>query len=327
MIFCYNLDEEKKVQIMDYYFGVDIGGTTVKIGLLNEKEKLVDKWEIKTNTENNGASILKDVADSIKGYSEEKKISKEQIKGIGFGVPGPIVGTYVKKCVNLGWENTDVKEEFLKHIDFEPNIVVLNDANAAAYGETMKGSTGKHQNAVMLTLGTGVGGSIVVNGFPIIGVNGAAGEFGHARVDNIYNFRCGCGRFGCLETVASATGVVRIFKRLLEDNPSSLTGKQDISCKDVFAAAKANDALALRAVDEVGHYLGLACSYLAATVDPEIFIIGGGVSRAGQILLDAIEENYRKYSIVITRKTNFALASLGNDGGMIGAALLSKNSQ
>lgn len=309
---------------MDYYFGVDIGGTTVKIGLLNAKEELIDKWEIKTNIFNHGESILSDVASSIKNYLVASKIKNEEIIGIGFGVPGPVVGSIVKSCVNLGWVEKDVKKEFLKYIDFNPKIYVGNDANVAAYGETKKGSNKKYDNAVMLTLGTGVGGGVVINGLPISGTNGAAGELGHLKIDHRYHFRCNCGLDGCLETVASATGIVRIFKHHLENHYSVLSGREDLTCKDIFDAAKANDELSLKVLDEVGYYLGEACSILSATLDPEVFIIGGGVSRAGKILIDAIEKYYHKFAFHSTANTPFTLATLGNDGGMYGAALLAK---
>lgn len=308
---------------MQYLFGVDIGGTTIKIGLVSKEGKILDKFEIKTNVSNNGNNILKDVRDAIYTYLEKNNIVREDVVGIGFGVPGPVSNNIVKRCVNLGWAEINVKEEFSMLLDWSPVVACGNDANVAALGEMHVCENPNISNAVMFTLGTGVGGGIILNNRIIDGSHGAAGELGHIRLDNIHNFKCNCGLCGCLETVASATGVVRLAKAYLENEKSSLD-PLTLTAKCVFDAAKANDALALKVVYEVGYYIGYAASVVSSVVDPDIFIIGGGVSKAGKILIDAIEENYKKLAFHATKNIPFVLASLGNDAGILGAALLAK---
>ena len=308
---------------MRYLFGVDIGGTTVKIGLVSYEGEILDKFEIKTNVENNGESILTDIRNAIYNYLEEKNINKKDVLGIGFGIPGPVENNVVFKCANLGWDVLNIKEEFFKLLDWNPVIAATNDANAAALGELYHCKDSNITSSVMFTLGTGVGGGVVLNNTIINGVNGGAGELGHIKIDTVHQYKCNCGGVGCLETVASATGVVRLANEYLGTIPSVLENVE-ISAKAVFDAAKSGDELALKVVNEVGDYIGKVASFVAAVVDPDIFIIGGGVSRAGKILTDVIEASYKKYSFHISKNTPFILASLGNDGGMLGAALLSK---
>ena len=306
---------------MQYLLGIDIGGTTVKIGLVSHAGVIIDKFEIKTNVENNGQSILSDIRDAIYDYLDKNSISHDKIHGIGFGVPGPVVNNVIYKCTNLGWGIVNIVEEFGKLLDWDPVIAATNDANAAALGELHHCNDGNSHSSVMFTLGTGVGGGVILNHQVLNGVHGGAGELGHIQIDTKHNYRCNCGGYGCLETVASATGVVRLAKEYLETETSSLNA-ETLTAKDVFDAAKAGDALALKVVNEVGYYIGKAAAFVSAVVDPDMFIIGGGVSRAGKILLDVIEENYRHHAFHISKNTPFVLASLGNDGGMIGAALL-----
>ena len=309
---------------MQYLFGVDIGGTTVKIGLVSYEGEILDKFEIKTNVENNGASILTDIRDAIYNYLEVKSINRLDVLGIGFGIPGPVVNNVVYKCTNLGWDVLNIEEEFLKLLDWNPVIGATNDANAAALGELSQCKNPNITSSVMFTLGTGVGGGVVLNNKVLNGVNGGAGELGHFKIDTVHQYKCNCGSVGCLETVASATGVVRLAKEYLPEYNSILKNVSEITAKAVFDAAKEGDELAIKVVKEVGDYIGKAAAFVSAVVDPDIFIIGGGVSRAGKILTDVIEERYRHHAFHISRKTPFVLASLGNDGGMLGAALLAK---
>lgn len=311
---------------MQYLFGVDIGGTTVKIGLVSYEGKLLDSFEIKTNTSENGSNILPEIRDAIYAYLEKNNIKKEEIVGIGFGVPGPVSNNVVRKCINLGWPVLDVEEEFGKLLDFKTNIAAGNDANVAALGEMNACDIDGIKNSVMFTLGTGVGGGIIMNNTIVDGTNGAAGELGHLNIDTLHNYQCNCGLSGCLETVASATGVVRLAKEYINTMPSVLNDLSDekLDCRAVFDAAKAGDELALKVVDELAYYIGRAASIVACVVDPQIFIIGGGVSKAGQFLIDAIERHYKKLAFHAVRHTTFALAKLGNDAGMLGAALLAK---
>ncbi len=305
-----------------YCFGVDIGGTTVKIGLFNDKEELVESYEIVTRKEEGGSKILTDIVESISAKMEEKKIAKKDIIGIGLGVPGPVCadGT-VLKCVNLGWGVFNVAEE-VRNLSGIENVKVGNDANVAALGEMWKGGGVGHSNMVMMTLGTGVGGGIIINGHILSGSKGAAGEIGHLTVNNKEEDTCGCGKRGCLEQFASATGIVKEANRLLlkSDKPSKLRDIQYLSAKAIFDAAKEGDDLANDLVEQLGSYLGLACSHIAAVVDPEAFVIGGGVSKAGTILTDLVKKYYEQNVMFALKGKEFKLATLGNDAGMYGCA-------
>ena len=305
----------------NYVFGVDIGGTTVKIGLFSMEGELLDKWEITTRTDDGGAYILGDIADSVKAKMEERGISKEDVLGVGMGVPGPVRddGTVIK-CVNLGWGVFNAAEELSQLLGVK--VKVGNDANMAALGEMWQGGGKGHENIVMITLGTGVGGGIILGGKMLAGVNGAGGEIGHMTMDLSETDVCNCGKRGCLEQYASATGIVRMANKALNDSdrPSKLREVQYISAKEIFDAAKTGDDLAMELVDELGKKLGLAMAQVAAVVDPEVFVIGGGVSRAGQIIIDATEKYFKQYAFHACRNTTFELAVLGNDAGMYGGA-------
>lgn len=305
-----------------YCFGVDIGGTTVKIGLFNSEETLVDKWEIVTRKDEGGSCILPDIAKAIEGKMQEMSIAKEDIVGIGIGVPGPITSEgKVLKCVNLGWGIFNVAEEVTKLTGIE-NVKVGNDANVAALGEMWKGGGRGYENMVMVTLGTGVGGGIIINGDILAGSNGAAGEIGHITVNYNEEDACGCGKKGCLEQFASATGIVKEANRLLfkSDKPSHLRDIQYLSAKAIFDCAKDGDELAGLLVEQLGRNLGLACSHIAAVVDPQAFVIGGGVSKAGTILTDVIKKYYEGNVMFALKGKEFKLAELGNDAGMYGCA-------
>ena len=306
-------------------FGVDIGGTTVKIGIISTIGKIIDKWEIKTRTEDNGMHILDDIAESIENAIEKRGYKKEDVVGVGLGVPGPVKadGT-VLMCVNLGWGVFNVETALSDMLGLP--VKAGNDANVAALGEQWLGGGRGHSNMVMVTLGTGVGGGIILDGKIVSGTCGAAGEIGHMNVVDEKDVIgvCGCGNRGCLEQVASATGVVKLAKRMLEetDKETSLRSLPEVSAKSVFDAAKAGDAAAKEVVDIMSGYLGSALAAIGAVLNPEIFVIGGGVSKAGEYLIDVIREKYKAKSFHAVKDTEFALALLGNDVGMVGAARL-----
>ncbi len=306
-----------------YGFGVDIGGTTIKIGFFETSGKLVDKWEIKTNTANNGENILSDVARAIDNKLAQEGISKTDVQGVGIGVPGPVrADGSVDRCVNLGWGVFNVAEALTNLTAL--NVKVGNDANVAALGEMWKGGAEGCQDVVMVTLGTGVGGGIIVGGKIVPGFNGAGGEIGHITVNPDEIEACNCGKYGCLEQYTSATGIVRMAKRKLAkaDDETSLRGLENITAKDIFDAARAGDVLALELVDELGKILGSTLSNLACVVNPETIVIGGGVSKAGQILIDTIADHFRENAFHSCRNTKFALATLGNDAGIYGCMAL-----
>jgi len=307
-----------------YVFGVDIGGTTIKLGLFTVEGELIEKFAIDTDTSNEGTKLLPDTAKAILAKLEEKSLTLTDVAGVGVGVPGPVDDHGVVLIgVNINWMRSVAVKEILSDLLGIP-VHVTNDANIAALGEMWLGAAKGANSAIMYTLGTGVGGGIIVDGKVINGTNGAGGEIGHLVAVPEGGALCGCGKTGCLETVTSATGIVRLTKERLSktDTSSTLRNIEDVKAKDVFDAAIAGDALALEIVDRVGYYLGLSAANLAATTDPEQFIFGGGVSHAGDILLDAIRKHYEEYAFASVKNTPFVIATLGNDAGITGGAYL-----
>ena len=287
----------------EYAFGIDLGGTTAKVGLFTTSGKLLEKWEVSTDTSNNGAHILENLAAAVQQKMQEKGLSADEVEGVGLGVPGPVLDSSIVPivCANLGgWGNRNVSIE-LSELLGGIRVLVGNDANVAALGEIWMGAAQGCRSAVMVTLGTGVGGGVIVNGKVI-----------------------DCGKRGCLEQYSSATGVVRCMKKLLDANPDTactLRGK-DFEAKDVFDAARAGDALAAREVDEMASTLGMALANIAATTDPEMFMIGGGVARAGEVLFNPLVRHYKEYAFQSCKETPIKTASLGNDAGIYGAVRL-----
>ena len=296
--------------------------TTVKIGLFDKEGNILDKWEIPTRTEHNGSEILPDIAKALEKKMEEKGLKKEDMVGVGIGAPGPIdkEGT-VYEAVNLGWSVFSIRDT-LKALCGMP-VRAGNDANVAALGEMWKGGGQGYLNLVLVTLGTGVGGGIIVNGEILNGATGAGGEIGHIHIQDGEEDACGCGNHGCLEQYASATGVVRLAGRILgSTDEDSVLRQGEVSAKAVFDAVKAGDAVAVRIAEAFGEYLGKGLAAIAGVVNPEAFVIGGGVSKAGNILFDYIEKNYKKYVFHGSKDAKFELATLGNDAGICGAAKL-----
>ena len=283
---------------MKYCFGIDIGGTTVKMGLFQEDGELLDKWEIKTRTENQGEAILPDIAQAVKAKMAEKDLVKEQIIGLGMGLPAPVnEDGIVQNTANLGWGYKEVTRELEELLD-GMKVIPGNDANVAALGEMWKGGGKGHKNVIMVTLGTGVGGGIIVDGKCLVGAHGAGGEIGHLCVNYQETETCGCGKKGCLEQYASATGITRLANMRLakDEKPSTLRNVAEMSAKEVFDAVKAGDEVAI--------------------------VIGGGVSKAGEVLLDYIKGPFKEMAFFADKDTEFALAELANDAGICGAAKL-----
>lgn len=301
--------------------GIDLGGTTIKFGLFNLEGHLIDKWQTQTDTSEKGKYILRDIATSMKEKLDKLQINISILKGIGMGVPGLVTSDgVVTAAVNLGWTNVSVAQELAELMGIP--VKVGNDANAAALGEMWQGSGRGHKNLVMITLGTGIGGGVIVEGKIVSGMCGAAGEFGHIPIVHDETEICRCGRKGCLEQAASAKGIVKEAKRLLEESTvtSLLRGMENISSHSIFEAAKAGDKIAVQAVERAGKFLGIAMATITGVLDPEIYIIGGGVSNAGQYLIDIIEKYYRKNVLYASKDTKITLAELGNDAGIYGAA-------
>ena len=310
----------------EYAFGIDLGGTTAKIGLFTTSGALLEKWEVATDTSNAGEHILENLAAAVLGKMKEQSIQPEQVEGVGIGVPGPVLDSSIVPivCANLGgWGERNVSAHLSGLLD-GLKVLVGNDANVAALSEIWMGAAKGAKNAVMVTLGTGVGGGVVVNGKVIDGVHGAGGEIGHITVNRHETAVCGCGKRGCLEQYSSATGVVRCMKKLLDENPDTpcvLRGTE-FAAKDVFDAARNGDALAAREVDEMSDTLGMALANIASTVDPEAFLVGGGVARAGDVLFAPLNKHFQEYAFISCRETPIKQASLGNDAGIYGAVRL-----
>ena len=304
---------------MRYGFGIDVGGTTIKLAFLDETGTMKDKWEIPTRTEDGGKNVLPDIAASVREYLEKEGYTNEQIIGIGIGVPGPVSDAgIVNKCVNLGWGIIDLHGE-LSVLTGLP-VKGGNDANVAALGECWKGGGQGAKDMVMATLGTGVGGGVVVGGKVIPGFHGAGGEIGHITMNHREKEPCGCGKFGCAEQYCSATGVVRMTKRYLASHKAdSMLRTMNFECKDVFAAAKAGDKPAQKALEQVYEIMGRFLAAIACVSNPEVIVLGGGVSKAGQPLIDGVTKYYHKYAFHACRSTRITLATLGNDAGAYGA--------
>lgn len=298
---------------MNKVFGVDLGGTTVKIGMFDEKGALEYKCEIPTDKSENGKNILKDIYDKLEDILEDKGITMDNCAGVGMGIPGPVTEDgRILECVNLGWGIFNIEEKMSRLLG-KVLVKAGNDANVAALGEQTYGGGMGYKNVVMITLGTGVGGGVIMNGNVITGTNGAAGEIGHIPVNPDETEKCGCGKCGCLEQYASASGIVRLAKKY---------GAANVTAKDVMDKAKAGDEICMKVAGELGKYMGMALAAVASVVNPECFVIGGGVSKSGKFLLDIIRENFEKYAFKPCRNVEFKLACLGNDAGMYGAAKL-----
>ena len=304
-----------------YVFGVDLGGTTVKIGFLTTSGEKVDVWEIPTRTEQNGKYILGDIAKSVRAKMEEKGITDSEVMGVGIGAPGPVDSKgVIYNAVNLGWGKFNLEEEL--HSIVKLPVKAGNDANVAAYGEAWKGGGKGYSNMLLATLGTGVGGGIIIDGKLLNGATGAGGEIGHIHIEDEEEDTCGCGNHGCFEQYASATGAVRLAKRELvaSNEDSVLRSENDLTCKLIFDAAKAGDALAKRVIEKYGYYLGKGLAAVASVTNPEVIVLGGGVSKCGEILFDLLRPSYEKYVFPGSANVKFALAELGNDAGIFGAA-------
>ena len=294
---------------MKYGFGIDLGGTTVKIAYFDETGNMLEKWEIPTVTTDGGKQILPDIAASIRSFLDAHQINETEILGLGIGVPGPVNAKgVVNKCVNLGWGVFNIAEELSKLTGFP--VKAGNDANVAALGEYWKGGGQGCENMVFVTLGTGVGGGIVIGGQLLHGSHGSGAEIGHMVLNPKETATCGCGKHGCVEQYGSATGIVRLAK---------LHGMGDVTCKDIFDAGKAGDKVALEVLDEYYDYMGQFLGSLCSAVDPEVVVLGGGVSKAGKVLLEGIEPAFHKYVFHAASEVKFELASLGNDAGAYGA--------
>ncbi|BAV02958.1 ROK family glucokinase [Lactococcus formosensis] len=310
--------------------GIDLGGTSIKFGILTLEGEVQDKWAIPTNILSDGKHIVPDIIESINHRLNLYNLDKSDFIGIGMGTPGTvdIEAATVRGAFNLNWADVqEVGAPISEGVGLP--FILDNDANVAALGERWVGAGENQPDVVFITLGTGVGGGIVAAGNLIHGVVGAAGEIGHIVVEPHDGFACTCGNYGCLETVTSATGVVRLARKFAEEYEgnseikANIDNGDEVTSKDIFIAAEAGDAFALSVVDKFAYYLGFACANLGSTLNPAAIVIGGGVSAAGEFLRSKVETYFQKYSFSTVRdSTKIKLAELGNDAGIIGAASL-----
>lgn len=303
--------------------GIDIGGTTVKIGIFTIDGTLLKKWEVFTRTDDGGKYILGDIATSIKEKAAEWEMPLSGFVGAGMGLPGPVEADgHIPFCVNLGWKEGNPQEELSALLEMP--VKSANDANVAALGEMWQGGGRGYKNLIMVTLGTGVGGGVILNEQIWPGMKGVAGEIGHMHIMEDETEICNCGGRGCLEQAASATGIVRVAKRILASSESGslLRELENLTAKDVLDAARAGDSLAMKSVEKSMRYLGWAMANITMVLDPEAYIIGGGVSKAGTFLTDMIQKHHDEMSPMSTHKAKVLLAELGNDAGIYGAARL-----
>lgn len=310
--------------------GIDLGGTTIKFGILTLEGEVQEKWAIETNTLENGRHIVSDIVESLKHRLSLYGLTKDDFLGIGMGSPGAVDRTSktVTGAFNLNWADT---QEVGSVIEKEVGIpfFIDNDANVAALGERWVGAGANNPDVVFVTLGTRVGGGVIADGNLIHGVAGAGGEIGHMIVDPENGFTCTCGNKGCLETVASATGVVRVARQLAEQYEGSSAIKaaidngDTVTSKDIFIAAEDGDKFANSVVERVSRYLGLAAANISNILNPDSVVIGGGVSAAGEFLRSRVEKYFVTFAFPQVKKsTKIKIAELGNDAGIIGAASL-----
>lgn len=306
---------------MDYIFGADIGGTQIKLGAFTKEEgNLVDSWALDTDISDQGSHIIHDIGNSVREYSSAHNAT---ISGIGIGIPGPVDRNgYVPKCVNLNWNGFYAVKELDKEL---PGIRTAagNDANVATLGEYMKGAGSAYESAMFITIGTGIGGGVVINGKIIVGAHGIAGEIGHITTDRGTVEHCNCGNLGCIDHISSASGIVRVMREILADDASesSLRALPSFTAKDVCDVAAAGDALAVKCIDKCMEPLAKGMAFFSHAFDPDVFIIGGGVSKAGDTILNPLRKHYNENLFLISKGADIIQASLGNDAGMIGAAM------
>ncbi len=308
---------------MNYCIGIDMGGTTTKIGLFSSAGELLEEREIPTRSSMGRDVLFQDMADEIMKLTEAHHVSLQDC-AVGIGVAGPVEEDgYVEGLVNLNQYDLYPGRELSQRLNNVP-VAVGNDADIAALGEMWQGSGKGHKSLLFVTLGTGVGGGIIVNERMVSGFHGLGGEIGHIWVNPDEPERCNCGGHGCLDQMASATGIVRNAKRFLakESGDSSLRNMENLTARDVFDAAKNGDVIAAKTVDYCMGFLGKAIADICYVIDPEIVVLGGGMSKAGTYLLDLVYKHYDYYPRLTRHRSAFTLAQLGNQAGMYGAAKL-----
>lgn len=324
---------------MKYLIGIDVGGTAIKIGFFREDGSLIESSVIPTVTGDNGVHIYDDAAALILEKTAALSIEMKDVLGVGIDMPGPIYSDgHLGRCSNIFLTGGYPAEEISRRLG-GVRAVAANDANAAAFGEMWQGAGKGYSSVCMVTLGTGVGGGIIMDGEMIAGCHGAAGEIGHIKVEDEETETCNCGGKGCCEFYASATGIVRVAKRILYNGnpllpyvpgtepfyPDSrlLLCGEEFTAKDVCDLYREGDEVAVKALEFSMDKLSKSLSYVTYVADPEVFVIGGGVSKSADILLPMINKGIVKYSCLVKETDrNAIMAKLGSDAGMYGAAAL-----
>ncbi len=309
---------------MKVLFGIDVGGTNIKIGLFDLNDKLLYQTSIKTNKKSTPHNIFTDIKNETSKILKERNLKNSDVLGYGFGIPGPVKDNVVSGCPNLGWKKTSIEDEFYKVFQ-DRNIIVKssNDATMAAFGEY--NMLKEKHDIVFMTLGTGVGGGIVMDGKLVEGTHGSAAEIGHLQIDYENPVKCTCGLYGCLETVTSIRGFKEVGLRLLKNYQGKTSlNKNNLTPPNIFKQAAKNDQLAIKIIDKVTDYLGRGCAAIALMTNPQTFIIGGGISNAGAPLIQGIEAAFKKYAYFGVKDATVKQAVLGGDAGIYGAYFLIK---
>lgn len=304
--------------------GIDVGGTNTKYGVFTEAGRMIKKISLPTVCGKDGLYIFEQITEEVQKLKQQFSKGETYIMGIGIGMPGPVMEDgYVENCVNLNLKDVNPSQIIGKMLKDIP-VTVGNDANVAALGEMWEGGAVGYDSIIVITLGTGVGSGIVLNRRILYGEKGLAGEIGHIIVNPKEKEICNCGKYGCLDQIASARGIVRIAERMMEftDLPSELRQMRKISARKVAEAAKKGDALSYLVLDYCMSFLGKCLADVSYVIDPQVFVIGGGVSQAGSFLTDMIQRHYEKNATLIKNKTPVVIAKLGNDAGIYGAAKL-----
>ena len=312
------MKKSQKFNLKKFYIGVDGGGTSIKFGVFDGNKNFIEQFSVVTEfrTKNAEKTIVKDMLDAIERYcaNNEYGVSKAKIAGIGFAIPGPVVNNQVLRAVNINWKKKyDIEKEVKRRFGNKIKVKVYNDANAAALGEYKLTLKGKYKSICLMTLGTAVGIGIIINGKLIEGKSGVAGELSHLKVDFSEGaMKCNCGNTGCLETVTGGRGIANVYNRMY--NTDIAHGAQD-----VIRHAKEGDEKALAALEKSLDYLSMAISIIMLVYEPEVILIGGGVSNEGSFITKIIMKRLKQKVFITNTFPKIIIAKLKNKAGFYGA--------
>jgi len=312
--------------------GIDLGGTNIKVGLLDHDARLLDQSSCRTEVEKGFHHVIEQMAAAVRNLCERNGASLDSLRAVGVGCPGPVdvrQGVVTIAPNFPGWRDLPVRDTLRRRLGGRPTFIE-NDANATAYGEFRAGAGRGCRSLVLVTLGTGIGCGIVIDGQVRRGETFTAGELGHVIV-RAAGRRCGCGRYGCLEAYASATGTVARFREAVAEGRGSLLiergmKKEEVTARDIFEAAADGDALAWEIVDETARYLAIGCDIVVNLIDPDVIVFSGGMTAAGDLLMKPVDKYARELFFAGPKNhTRLMLTELGADAGVMGAALCALN--